>query len=79
MLNICPTKKLKEVVPIKKSIGIKQSVIHFNVFYSECYKHISDVTKRKLDDRSIVMLLISYTTTNNTFHDTMISPHILKN
>lgn len=64
VLNKCPTKNLKEVVPIKKWIGIKQNVIHFKVFGSVCYKHIPTVTRRKLDDRNRVMLLIGYNYTN---------------
>lgn len=60
VLNICPTKNLKEVVPIDKWTERKQSVSHFKVFGSVCYKHIPDATRRKLDDRSKVMLLIGY-------------------
>lgn len=63
VLNRCPTKKLKEVVRIKKWIGRKKNAIHFKGFGSVCYKHIPDVTRRKLDDRSKVMLLIGYQST----------------
>ena len=58
MLNRCPTKKLKEVVPIEKWIGIEQSVSHFKVFGYVYYK--IGATRRKLDDRSNFMLLIGY-------------------
>lgn len=60
MFDRCPTKKLKEVVPIEKWTGRKQSVIYFKVFGSVCYKHIPNATRRKLDDRSRVMLLIGH-------------------
>lgn len=52
VLNRCPTKKLKEVVPIEKWNGNSQSVSHFKVFGYVFYKHIPDATKRKLDDGS---------------------------
>lgn len=64
VLNRCPTKKLKKVVYFEKWSGIKQSVIHFKVFGSVCFKHIPDATRRKLDDVSKVMLLISYHNTS---------------
>lgn len=60
VLNRCPTKKLKEVVLIEKCAGRKQSVSHFKVFGYVCYKHIPDATRKKLDDRRRVMLLIGY-------------------
>ena len=60
VLNKCPTKKLKEVVPIEKWTGRKKSLSHFNVIGFVCYKHIPDATRRKLDYRSKVMLLIDY-------------------
>ena len=40
VLNRCPTKKLKEIVPIQKWTGDKQSVSHLKVFGSVCYKHV---------------------------------------
>lgn len=60
VLNICPTNKLKEEIPIEKWTGRKQSVSHFKVFGYVCYKYIPDATIKKLDDISKVMLLIGY-------------------
>lgn len=60
MLNRCLTKKLKEIVPFERWTRDKQSVSHFRVFGSVCYKHILDATRKKLDDRSKVMLLVGY-------------------
>lgn len=63
VLNRCPKTKLKEVVPIEKWIGRKQSFIHFKVFGYVCYKHISNATRKKLDNRSKVILVICYHST----------------
>lgn len=63
VFNRCPTKKLKEVVPIEKWTGIKQSVSYFKVFGFVCYKHIPDATRKKLEDISKVMWLIGYHST----------------
>jgi hypothetical protein len=63
VLNRCPTKKLKEIVPIQKWIGDKQSVSHLKVFGSVCYKHVPEARRQKLDDRSKVMLLVGYHST----------------
>lgn len=60
MLNSCPTKKLKETIPSMKWNGDKKSVSHLKVFGFVCYKHVPIATRRKLDDRSKVMLLIKY-------------------
>ena len=63
VLNRCPTKKLKEIVPIQKWTGDKQSVSHLKVFGSVCYKHVPEARRQKLDDRSKVMILIGYHST----------------
>src|ERR1051325_2991351 len=63
ILNKCPTKKLKEIVPLDKWTGDRQSVGHLRVFGSVCYKHVPKARKQKLDDRSKVMLLVGYHST----------------
>ena len=37
---------------------------HFRVFDYVCYKHVLDVTRKKLNDRSKVMLLVGYHNTS---------------
>ena len=64
ILNRCPTKKLKEVVPLEKWTGDKQSVSHLKVFGSVCYKHVPEARRQKLDDRSKIMLLVGYHSTS---------------
>lgn len=63
VINMCPTKKLKEIVPLEKWTGNKQSVSHLNVFGYVCYKHVLDARRRKLDDIRRVMLLVGYHST----------------
>ena len=38
-------------------------MIHLQVFGSICYKHVPDAKRRKLDDKSKVMLLVGYYST----------------
>lgn len=58
VISRCPTKKLEEIVPLEKWAKDKQSVSHLKVFVFVCYKHVPDAKRRKLDDRSKVMLLV---------------------
>lgn len=60
MLNKCLTKKLKEIVPLDKWTGDNQSVSHLKVFGYVCHKHVPNAKRRKLDDKSRVMLLVGY-------------------
>ena len=63
ILNRCPTKKLKEIVPLEKWSGDKQSVGHLRVFGSVCYKHVPEARRQKMDDISKVILLVGYHST----------------
>jgi transposase InsO family protein len=63
VLNRCPTKRLKEIVPLEKWTKEKQSVSHLKVFGSVCYKHVPEARRKKLDDRSKEMLLVGYHST----------------
>ncbi|XP_058783167.1 uncharacterized protein LOC131657826 [Vicia villosa] len=60
LLNKCQTKKMKEIFPLEKWTGDKQSVSHLKVFGSVCYKHIPEARRQKLNDRSKVMILVGY-------------------
>lgn len=60
ILNRCPTKKLKNKVPEEVCCGKRPSVSHLEVFGSICYKHVSDVKRMMLDDKSEPMILVGY-------------------
>lgn len=60
ILNKCPTKKLNFKVPKEAWCGRKPSVKHFKVFVSLCYKHVPDVRRSKMEDKSEIMILIGY-------------------
>ena len=60
ILNKCPTKKLNLKVPEEAWCGRKPSVKHFKIFVSLCYKHIPDARRSKLEDKSVIMILIGY-------------------
>jgi len=60
ILNKCPTKKLKLKVPEEARCGRKPSVKNLKVFGSLCYKHVPDVRRSKLEDKSEIMILTRY-------------------
>jgi len=41
-------------------LGSKQYAKHLRVFGSLCYKHIPDAKRRKLRDKSELMILVGY-------------------
>lgn len=60
IMNKCPTKKLNLKVPEEAWCGRNPSVKHFKVFGSLCYKHVPDVRRSKLENKSEIMILIGY-------------------
>ena len=63
VLNKCPTRKL-EKIPEKIWKDRKQSAKDLRVFGSLCYKHIPETKRKKLGDRSDLMILAGYLNTN---------------
>jgi hypothetical protein len=61
VLNRSPTKKVNKVPEVIWS-GQTPSVKHLRVFGCLCYKHIPDQKRKKLDDKSEVMIMIGYHT-----------------
>jgi hypothetical protein len=59
VLNRCPTKQLDKV-PEEVWKGRKQYVKHLRVFGSLCYKHVPEVRRKKLGDRSEPMIFVGY-------------------
>jgi hypothetical protein len=51
---------LVDKVPEEVWSKVKPSVSHLKVFGSLCYKHIPDVKRKKLDDKSEAMILVGY-------------------
>ncbi|WJX50083.1 hypothetical protein P8452_36436 [Trifolium repens] len=66
ILNRSPTKRLVDKVPEEVWSKVKPSVSHLKVFGSLCYKHIPDVKRKKLDDKSEAMILVGYHRTADT-------------
>ena len=60
ILNRCPTKILKNKVPEEVWSGKQTSVSHLKVFCCMCYKHVPDLRRRKLYDKSEHMILVGY-------------------
>ena len=63
ILNRCPTKKLVEKTPYEAWTGVKPNVSHLRVFGSMCFRHVPEQLRKKLDDRSQIMVLIGYHST----------------
>ena len=55
-----PTKKLQDKTPEEAWCGVKPSVQHLKIFGSLCFKHVPDQLRRKLDDKSQVMIMVGY-------------------
>lgn len=60
VLNRCPTKRLKSQVPEEIWSSRKPSVKHLRIFGSLCYKHVPDVKRKKLQDKSEMVVLVGY-------------------
>jgi len=58
-----PTKKLQDKTPEEAWCGVKPSVQHLKIFGSLCFKHVPDQLRRKLDDKSQVMIMVGYHST----------------
>jgi len=63
ILNRSPTKMLKNITAEEAWTGVKPSVEHLRVFGSICYKHVPYQLRRKLDDKSVSLLLIGFYST----------------
>jgi len=63
LINISPTKKLQDKTPEEAWCGVKPSVQHLKIFGSLCFKHVPDQLRRKLDDKSQVMIMVGYHST----------------
>jgi hypothetical protein len=61
VLNRCPTKMLDGITPEECWSGNKPNVSHLRVFGSIAYRHVPDQLRRKLDDKSEVMILLVIT------------------
>src|ERR1044072_557364 len=60
IFNKCPTKKLKDKVPEEVWTGRKPLVKHLRMFGSLAYVHVPDEKRKKLNDKSAMMILIGY-------------------
>lgn len=60
VLNRCPTKKLKFVTPEEAWSGKKPATGHLRIFGSLCYRLVPDEKRSKLEDKSVVMVLVGY-------------------
>lgn len=60
ILNRCPTLAVKNITPQEAWNGVKPSVEHFRVWGSLAHVHVSDQKRGKLDDKSIICVLLGF-------------------
>jgi len=63
LINRSPTKKLQDKTPEEVWCGVKPSVQHLKIFGSLCFRHVPDQLRRKLDDKSQVVIMVGYHST----------------
>ena len=65
LLNRYPTMRLLQKVPEEYWTRRKPILSHLRIFGSLCYKHIADVRRKKLQDKSESMILVGYHDTDS--------------
>ena len=60
ILNQVPTKSVMHVTPKEKWNGRKPDISNFKVFGCECWAHIPDDKRKKLDPKSRKCIFIGY-------------------
>ena len=63
LLNKCPTQKLENKVLEEVWSGSKPGVKHLKIFGLKCYKHVPDIKRTKLADKSEAIILVGYHST----------------
>lgn len=64
VLNRCPTRRIKSMVPEEVWSCMKPSVHHLRIIGALCVKYVPNAKIRKLDDQSAPIILVGY-------HETM--------
>ncbi|XP_024177774.1 uncharacterized protein LOC112183641 [Rosa chinensis] len=67
ILNICPTKAVKNMTPFEAWSGFKQSVSHFKIFGCICYAHIPAEKTSKFDEKSQKCIFVGYSTSSKGY------------
>jgi hypothetical protein len=60
MLNRCPTKSVKNIVPQEAWTGSKHNVAHLIFFGCVTYAHVPDDVRRKLDNKGQKCIFVGY-------------------
>lgn len=67
ILNRCPTKAVKNMIPFEAWSGFKPSVSHFKVFGCIGYAHIPTEKRTKFDDKSQKCIFVGYSTSSKGY------------
>ncbi|KAB2634886.1 triacylglycerol lipase SDP1 [Pyrus ussuriensis x Pyrus communis] len=60
ILNRCPSKSLKKVIPFEAYTGRKPGIAHLKVFGSLCYVHIPSALRHTLEENSPKCIFVGY-------------------
>ncbi|CAL2271954.1 unnamed protein product [Prunus armeniaca] len=60
ILNRCPSKSLKKVIPFEAYIGRKPGIAHRKIFGSLCYVHVPSTLRHKLEENSHKCIFAGY-------------------
>ncbi|KAL8160069.1 LOW QUALITY PROTEIN: hypothetical protein V2J09_001606 [Rumex salicifolius] len=67
VLNRCPTMAVQNMTPEEAWSGFKPSVDHFRVFGCIGHVHVTDVKRKKLDDKSLKCVLLGYSSESKAY------------
>jgi hypothetical protein len=72
LLNLCPTKSVKNIIPQEAWSGYKPNVAHLRIFGCLAYSQVPESKRKKLDDRGEKCIFLdiaqSRRRTNSTTH-----------
>lgn len=70
LLNRSSSSQTKNITPYELWNGMKPSLEHIRIFGSEGYVHVPDERRKKLDKKSVKMILVGYENENYRMFDT---------
>ena len=67
LLNILPTKAVKNKTPFEAWYGVKLVVEYLKIFGSLCYTHVLEVKRDKLDYKAKMGIFLGYSSTSKGY------------
>ena len=67
ILNMCPTKSVKNITPEEAWSGYKPNASHLKIFGCIAYAHIPDEKRKKLDDKGETCIFVGYSNDSKAY------------